>query len=176
MIELVRSGRSPSSLAKELEPSAQTTHTWVKQADLDSGRHHGGLTIFERAEIRRLRRQIKELRTERDILAKARAWFARETDSIFKGPSQFVKAYQELYPVTMLYRVLGVSSSGYYAWRRRRPSARRQADARLQAQTRRSMPGRIAPMAHPAHPCAVAPSRLAKAAKIQRIVFRDEHT
>jgi putative transposase len=44
-----------------------------------------------------------------------------------------VKAYQALHPVTTLCRVLGVSSSGYYAWRKRRPSARRQADALLQA-------------------------------------------
>ncbi len=87
MIELVRSGRSPSSLANEFEPSAQTIHTWVKQADLDSGRRHDGLTTSERAEIRRLRRQIKPLRTERDILAKATAWFARETDSIPTEPS-----------------------------------------------------------------------------------------
>ena len=87
MIELVRSGRSPGSLAKEFEPSAQTIHTWVKQADLDSGRCHDGLTRTEHAEIRRLRRQIRQLRTERDILAKAAAWFARETDSIPTEPS-----------------------------------------------------------------------------------------
>ncbi len=85
MVELVRSGRSPG--AKEFEPSAQTIHTWVKQADLDSGQRHDGLTTTERAEVRRLRRQIKPLRTERDILAKAVAWFARETDSIPKEPS-----------------------------------------------------------------------------------------
>ena len=87
MIELVRSGRSPGSLAKEFEPSAQTIHTWVKQADLDSGRRHDGLTTSERAEIRRLRRQIKPLRTERDILAKAPVWFGRETDSMPPEPS-----------------------------------------------------------------------------------------
>ena len=68
MIELVRSGRSPSSLAKKFEPFAQTIHTWVKQADLDRGRRHDGLNTTERAEIRRLYRQIKQLRSERDIL------------------------------------------------------------------------------------------------------------
>ena len=87
MVELVRSGCSPGSLAKEFEPSAQTIQTWVKQADLDSGRRHDGLNTTERAEIRRLRRRIKPLRTERDILAKAAAWFARQTDSIPTEPS-----------------------------------------------------------------------------------------
>ena len=87
LVELVRSGHSPGALAKEFEPSAQTIHTWVKQADLDSGQRPDGLTTTERAEVRRLRRQIKQLRTERDILAKAAAWFARETDSIPKQPS-----------------------------------------------------------------------------------------
>ncbi len=87
MVELVRSGRSPGALAKEFEPSAQTIHTWVKQADLDSGQRHDGWTTSERAEVRRLRRQIQQLRTERDILAKAAAWFARETDSIPMEPS-----------------------------------------------------------------------------------------
>ena len=74
-------------MAKEFEPSAQTIHTWVKQADLDSGQRPDGLTPTERTEVRRLRRQIKQLRTERDLLAKAAAWFARETDSIPKEPS-----------------------------------------------------------------------------------------
>ena len=73
MVELVRSGHSPGALAQEFEPSAQTIHTWVKQADLDRGQRHDGLTTTERAEVQRLRRQIKQLRTERDLLAKAAA-------------------------------------------------------------------------------------------------------
>ncbi len=82
MVELVRAGRSPAELAKEFEPSAQTIRNWVAQADRDEGRRSDGLTTVERDEIRRLRREMRRLRQERDILAKAAAWFARETDSI----------------------------------------------------------------------------------------------
>jgi len=87
LVELVRSGRSPESLAKEFEPSAQTIRTWVKQADLDEGRRSDGLTTVERDELRRLRRENRALRMEREILKKAAAWFARETDSIPKRGS-----------------------------------------------------------------------------------------
>lgn len=82
MVELVRSGRSPESLGREFEPSAQAIRMWVKQADLDEGRRSDGLTSVEREEIRRLRREVRTLRMEREILKKAAAWFARETDSI----------------------------------------------------------------------------------------------
>lgn len=87
LVELVRSGRSPESLAKEFEPSAQTIRTWVKQADLDEGRRSDGLMTVERDELRRLRRENRALRMEREILKKAAAWFARETDSIPKRGS-----------------------------------------------------------------------------------------
>jgi transposase len=82
MVELVRSGRSISELAREFEPSANSIRNWVKQADLDEGRREDGLTTEEREELRRLRRENKRLRMEREILAKATAWFARETDSV----------------------------------------------------------------------------------------------
>jgi transposase len=82
MIALVRAGRTPESLSREFEPSAQTIHNWVRQSDRDEGRRPDGLTSAEREELRRLRRENKRLRTEREILAKAAAWFARETDSV----------------------------------------------------------------------------------------------
>ena len=82
MIELVRSGRSPESLAGEFEPSAQCIRNWVRQADRDAGRRHDGLTTDERTELQRLRRENATLREEREILKKAAAWFARETGSI----------------------------------------------------------------------------------------------
>ncbi|SRR5206468_4464803 len=81
LVELVRSGRSPESLAKQFEPTAQAIRNWVKQADLDEGRRADGLTTEEREELTRLRREIKILREEREILKKAAAWFAKETSS-----------------------------------------------------------------------------------------------
>jgi transposase len=82
MVELVRSGRTPEELAREFEPSAGAIRNWVKQAELDEGHRSDGLTTEERQELRRLRRENKQLRLEREILKKAAAWFARESDSI----------------------------------------------------------------------------------------------
>jgi transposase len=81
MIDLVRSGRSPESLAREFEPTAQCIRNWIRQADRDEGRREDGLTSDERAELQRLRRENATLREERKILKKAAAWFARETTS-----------------------------------------------------------------------------------------------
>ena len=82
MVELVRSGRSPEELAREFEPSAGAIRNWVRQADLDEGRRSDGLTTEEKDELRRLKRENRQLRMERDILKKAAAWFARESGSI----------------------------------------------------------------------------------------------
>ena len=82
MIELVGSGRSPESLAREFEPTAQAIRNWVAQAGRDDGRRDDGLKTDERDEINRLRRENRQLKLERDILSKAAAWFARETDVI----------------------------------------------------------------------------------------------
>ncbi len=87
MIELVRAGRTPEELAREFEPTAQSIRNWVVQADRDEGRRKDGLTTEERQELTRLRRENRQLREEREILSKAAAWFARETDSIPKKPS-----------------------------------------------------------------------------------------
>ncbi len=82
LVALVRSGRSPVELAKEFEPTVQCIRNWVAQADRDEGRRADGLTSQERDELRRLRKENKRLKVERDILGKAAAWFARETNSI----------------------------------------------------------------------------------------------
>jgi len=82
MVELVRAGRSPDDLAKEFEPTAQSIRNWVTQAERDAGRRLDGLTSDERQELTRLRRENRVLREEREILAKAAAWFATETGSV----------------------------------------------------------------------------------------------
>ena len=79
MVELVRSGRSPRELAQEFEPSAESIRNWVAQAERDAGERTDGLRTEEHGELRRLRRENRRLREEREILAKATAWFARET-------------------------------------------------------------------------------------------------
>ena len=82
MVDLVRAGGDPAELAREFEPSAQAIRNWVAQADRSEGRREERsevLTTAEREELARLRREVRQLRLERDILSKAAAWFARET-------------------------------------------------------------------------------------------------
>jgi transposase len=82
IIDLVRAGRSPGELAREFEPSEQTIRNWIAQADREGGGRSEGVTTQEKEELQRLRRENKQLRVEREILSKAAAWFARETDAV----------------------------------------------------------------------------------------------
>jgi transposase len=87
VLELLRSGRRIDELATEFELSPQTIRNWEKQADLDGGKRTDGLTSEERGELSKLRRENKRLTIENEILSKAAAWFARETDVIPKKSS-----------------------------------------------------------------------------------------
>ena len=71
-IQLVRSfpEKSIRQLAYELGISDQTLRNWIKQAQIDHGEREG-LTTEEREELRRLRRENRILREEREILKKA---------------------------------------------------------------------------------------------------------
>lgn len=77
IVALARTGRSVEDLAREFEPCVATIHGWIKQAERDGSRRADGLSSEERDELRRLRRENRQLRQERDILAKAAAWFAQ---------------------------------------------------------------------------------------------------
>lgn len=87
IVALVLSGRTPEELAAEFEPSNITIRTWVKQAQLDRGARSDGLTSDERVEMARLRKRVKQLELEREILSKAAAWFARKNTDLPKRSS-----------------------------------------------------------------------------------------
>jgi transposase len=74
------SGQRRRQVARDRGLSAETLHRWVKQAKTDAGEGPtGALTTAERAELRRLRRQVTTLQLEREILKPAAAFFAKET-------------------------------------------------------------------------------------------------
>ncbi len=87
MVDLVRGGRTPEELSREFEPSAQSIWNWVRQAERDEGIRSNGLTTEEKEELRHLRREVRVLREEKEILKKAAAWFAQETGSTPRGRS-----------------------------------------------------------------------------------------
>jgi transposase len=98
IVELARAGRTVEELAGEFEPSAQAIRTWIAQADRAEGRAAPkpaaaaaaagvALSAAERDELARLRREVRQLRVERDILSRAAAWFARETGTVPSGSS-----------------------------------------------------------------------------------------
>jgi transposase len=79
IVELAMAGRTPAELSREFAVSAQSVTAWVAQAAANVGKSVGGkdvLSSAEREELARLRRRVRQLEQERDILAKATAWFA----------------------------------------------------------------------------------------------------
>jgi transposase len=87
MVELHRAGRGFDELAKEFGCTSWSIRQWVKQADRDVGRGDGGLNTAERQELTRLRRENRQLKMEREILSKAAAWFANESNATPKRSS-----------------------------------------------------------------------------------------
>ncbi len=78
-VKLVRAGKSPTQVAKDLDLTETALREWVKRADADAGIGSPDvLTTEERQELSRLRRENKTLRMEREILKAAATFFAKE--------------------------------------------------------------------------------------------------
>jgi transposase len=84
IVALHHAGRSIAELAREFEPTEHTIRAWIKEADPSP---RSASAESDRDELKRLRKEVRRLQQERDILAKAAAWFARETGSVPSGPS-----------------------------------------------------------------------------------------
>ena len=91
MVELVRTGRGITELAREFGCNASSIHHWVNAAEPGGGKASGSgaasadapLTASERQELLELRRKLRQVQMERDILAKATAWFAGKSEKTF---------------------------------------------------------------------------------------------
>ena len=87
MVELLRLGRKPSDLAKEFGCYETSISAWLRQAradELGGAKSDAPLTTAERQELAQLRKQLRQVTMERDILAKATAWFANKDSGIDK--------------------------------------------------------------------------------------------
>ena len=81
VVRLVRTGgKTAGQAARDLELTETSVRAWVRQAEIDEGKGApGALTTAEREELTALKREVKTLRWERDILKKAAAFFAKES-------------------------------------------------------------------------------------------------
>src|SRR3954467_12980223 len=80
-VQMLRAGRTPRELAESLGVSQQTLRNWRRQDQIDRRERDDGPTSDEQEELRRLRRENARLRQERDLLKRAAAFFAAETES-----------------------------------------------------------------------------------------------
>ena len=108
MVDLVRAGRLPEDLAREFEPTAQSISNWVVQADRREGRREekaDGLSVSERDELTRLRRENKQLRVERDILSSCGLVCPGDRSRAVRV-FRFMSANQATFPISVMARVL----------------------------------------------------------------------
>jgi transposase len=98
-VKLVKEVGSISPVARDLDLHESVLGRWVKQAEVDCGQGpEGALTTEEKEELRKLRRENKRLRMERDFLKKAATFFAKDTGSIF----ELIETEKAHYPVSVM--------------------------------------------------------------------------
>ncbi|MBF3524130.1 IS3 family transposase [Burkholderia pseudomallei] len=129
----VTEGVGVSEASRRLSIPLKTLANWVRAAKTgklkDVGRHQKPLTEVE-AELARVKRELAEVKMERDLPKKVRD-VLREGVAVKYG---VIEQMRQDYPVPPMCRVPGVSVSGYYAWRKRKPSDRTQQEPRLEAE------------------------------------------
>jgi transposase-like protein len=127
-------GKSVGRVARDLDLTETALRTWVKRAAADRTHGRTGLTTAEREELARLRKEVRELRTEREILIKA-GGLLREAPAV---KFDWIATEKAFFTIRDLCLALEVSPSGYYAWCRRPESARAQRDRQLKVLVRAS--------------------------------------
>jgi transposase len=80
-LALVREGRPAAEVARELGIADSCIRNWIKRDQLDRHERDDGLTSAEREELRELRKRVRRLEQEKDILRKAASFFARESET-----------------------------------------------------------------------------------------------
>ncbi|AWJ88121.1 IS3 family transposase (plasmid) [Azospirillum sp. TSH58] len=138
------SGRPLEHVARELGLQPSVLRNWRRAAQGQPPRSRSGAPAVpgaatpatpdeQAAEIARLRRELERARQERDILKKANQHLLGSAEMRFR----FVEDHRDEFPVRLMCTVLGVSASGYYAWRGRPESDRAAANRQLLAEVRR---------------------------------------
>ncbi|MCY1066671.1 IS3 family transposase [Nannocystis sp. RBIL2] len=122
------SGKSVTQVAQEMGLTVSALRNWTRQEEINqSPAPRGPLTTDERAELVRLRKELKRVEMERDFFKKSGGLLRQGDVTVF----QVIAAEEASFPVSMMCESLEVSRSGYYAWKTREPSARAQENAAL---------------------------------------------
>ncbi|MGK9370139.1 IS3 family transposase [Melioribacter sp. Ez-97] len=122
-------GLSVAEVSRDLGISENSLHRWKKKylEDRDNAFPGKGKLKPEDEEIRRLERELKRVKMERDILKKAISFFSKDTGVKY----MFIKENRGNYPLELMCRVLQVSRSGYYNWLKRQLSSRKIEERKL---------------------------------------------